>query len=175
MTLRMNKKILLPLSFIALSSASVIASQQTFQAAVSGWNEPTFSETTALNFGKIKIANGSSCTMDSAGAVTGDCDATDANIAKGVIVVSGLAPSTAMNITVTGSSNTDLSFAAATTASDGTSTVTTSDGVTKTFTTDASATDITVDVYGSMSVVATGGLTAAQAYTVDYTVDVSFQ
>ena len=111
--------------------------------------------------------------MDNAGAVSGDCDASDANIQLGGITVSGLAPNSAMNITVSGSTGTNLTFAPVTTATDGTTSVTTADNVASAFTTDASATDITVSVYGDMTVDST--LTAGAAYTVDYTVDVSFQ
>jgi hypothetical protein len=173
MTLRMNKKVLLPLTLLALSSASILASNQTFQAKITGWSEPTFAEGTALHFGKIRLANGSACTMDSAGAVTGDCDASDTNIARGLITVSGLAPSTAMNITVTGSAGSNLTFAPVTKATDGTTTINTANGIAKAFTTDVSATDITIDVYGAMTV--TSALTAGSAYNVDYTVDVAFQ
>ena len=111
--------------------------------------------------------------MDNAGAITGDCDASDANIQLGALTVSGLAPNSAMNITVSGSSSSNLTFAPVTTATDSTTTVTTADGVASAFTTDASATDIGINVYGAMNV--DTALTAGASYTVDYTVDVSFQ
>ncbi|MBQ4863619.1 hypothetical protein J8L98_18210 [Pseudoalteromonas sp. MMG013] len=168
----MNNKLLLS-AVLALSSTSLLASNQTFQASINGWSEPTFAETNALHFGKIRLAAGSACTMDNAGAVTGDCDASDANIQLGGITVSGLAPNSAMNITVSGSSSANLTFAPATTATDGTSTETTADGVASAFTTDGSASDITINVYGQMTV--DTALTAGGDYDVDYTVDVSFQ
>ena len=168
----MNKKILVS-AVLALSSTTLFASNQTFQASINGWSEPTFAETNALHFGKIRLASGSTCTMDNAGAVTGDCDASDANIQLGGITVSGLAPNSAMNITVSGSSSANLTFAPATTATDGTSTETTANGVATAFTTDGSASDITINVYGQMSV--DTALTAGADYSVDYTVDVSFQ
>lgn len=170
---RLNKKILLPLSLIALSSTSLLASNQTFQATVTGWSEPTFAETQALHFGKIRLANGSSCTMSSAGAVTGDCDASDANIKLGKITVSGLAPTSAMNITVTGAAGTNVTFTSSSSATDGTTTVAVPDNTVTAFTTDGSGTDIVIDVFGTMAV--TSALTANTAYTADYTVDVSFQ
>ena len=169
----MSKKILLPLSLLALTSASVLASSESYKAGVNGWNEPTFAETTPLHFGKIRLAATSSCAMDNAGAVTGDCDAADAAIALGVVTVSGLAATSAMDITVTGSSSANLTFAATSTANDGTTNVVTADGVASAFTTDASATDIVINVYGSMTV--DTALSAGVAYEVDYTVDVSFQ
>ncbi|ALO41626.1 hypothetical protein [Pseudoalteromonas phenolica] len=169
----MNKKLLFSAALLAATSSSIFASSQTFQASINGWSEPTFSEANALHFGKVRLAAGSTCTMDNAGAVTGDCDASDANIQLGGITVSGLAPSSAMNITVSGSTGSNLTFAPATTATDGTSTTTTADGVASAFTTDASATDITINVYGQVTV--DNALTAEGNYTVDYTVDVSFQ
>ncbi|MCK8124846.1 MULTISPECIES: hypothetical protein [unclassified Pseudoalteromonas] len=169
----MNKKIFAASALLAISSTSLLASNQTFQASVNGWTEPTFAEDSALHFGKIRLSTSSTCTMDNAGVVSGDCDASDANIQLGGITVSGLAPNSAMNITVSGSTGTNLTFAPVTTATDGTTSVTTADNVASAFTTDASATDITVNVYGDMTVDST--LTAGAAYTVDYTVDVSFQ
>ncbi|GMM84948.1 hypothetical protein [Pseudoalteromonas sp. MTN2-4] len=169
----MNKKLLFSAALLAATSSSIFASSDTFQATISGWSEPTFAQTSALNFGKIRLAATSSCTMDNAGAVTGDCDASDANIQIGGVTVSGLAPNSAMNITVTGSSSANLTFAPVTTATDGTSSTTTADGVASAFTTDASATDITISVYGTMTV--DNALTADGNYSVDYTVDVSFQ
>ncbi|GAA81774.1 hypothetical protein LOS73_07635 [Pseudoalteromonas sp. SCSIO 43210] len=169
----MNKKIFAATALLAMTSTSLLASSETLQASVNGWSEPTFLENNKVHFGKIRLATGSTCTMDNAGAVTGDCDASDANIQLGGVTVSGLAPNSAMNITVSGSTSANLTFAPVTTATDGTSTVTTADTVASAFTTDASATDIVIGVYGDMTVAA--DLTAGAAYEVDYTVDVSFQ
>ncbi len=168
----MNKKILL-VAMLGLASGTVLAASQTYQATIDGWNEATIAETTGLNFGKIRPSAGSTCTMDNAGAVTGNCDASDADLALGAINVTGLAPSTAMNITVTGSSSANLTFAAAGAATDGTSNVTTANGVASAFTTDASGTDITLSVFGVMTV--DTALNPGDEYQVDYTVDVSFQ
>lgn len=168
----MNKKIILA-ALLGVASTGVMAASQTLQATIEGWNEATITEDTPLHFGKIRPTAGSACTMDNAGAVTGNCDASDANLALGAITVTGLAASTAMNITVTGSSSANLTFAAASTATDGTSNVNTTDGNTSAFTTDATGSDITMSVYGVMTV--DTALTAGQSYDVDYTVDVSFQ
>lgn len=169
----MNKKIFAATALLAITSTSLLASSETFQASVNGWSEPTFVEDSALHFGKIRLSTGSSCAMDNAGAVTGDCDASDANIQLGGVTVSGLAPNSAMNITVSGSTSANLTFSPITTATDGTTSVTTADSVASAFTTDASATDITIGVYGNMTV--DSDLTAGDLYAVDYTVDVSFQ
>jgi len=169
----MKYKIIAASALLALSSASTLAADQVFQANINGWSEPTFAQNDALHFGKIRLTAGSVCVMDNAGAVTGDCDTSDADIQLGDITVSGLAPSSAMNITVTGGSSANLTFVPVATATDGTTTETTADGVASGFTTDASSTDIALNVYGQMTV--DTALTGLVAYTVDYTVDVSFQ
>jgi len=169
----MKTKILAISALLALSSTATLAADQTFQANINGFAEPTFTENAALHFGQIRLAVGSTCTMDNAGAVTGDCDASDANIQIGDITVTGLAPTSAMNITVTGGSSANLTFVPVATATDGTTTEVTADGVASAFTTDTSATDIALTVYGEMQV--DTALTASAAYAVDYIVDVSFQ
>ena len=165
-------KVLLSLSLVALTSGSVLASNDTYQAVVEAFSEPTFAETTPLNFGKMNVITGSVCTMDNAGAVTGDCDAANASLALGVVTVSGLEKTTSYDITVTGSTGTNITFAAASDASDGSTNLTTADGVAGSFTTDATATDIAVNIYGALTVDTT--LTAGSTHNLDYTVDVSF-
>ena len=169
----MKNKIIAASALLALSSTAVLAADQTLQANINGFAEPTITENDALHFGQIRLAVGSICTMDNAGAVTGDCDASDANIQIGDISLTGLAPSSAMNITVTGGTGTNLTFEPVATATDGSSNVTTTDGLPSAFTTDASGTDISLTVYGEMEV--DTALTASTAYTVDYVVDISFQ
>ena len=171
--INMKTKIIAISAFFALSSTAVLAADQTLQANINGFAEPTITENAALHFGQIRLDVGSICTMDNAGAVTGDCDASDANIQIGDISVTGLAPSSAMNITVTGDTGTNLTFVPVATATDGTTTEITVDGVASAFTTDATGTDIALTVYGEMEV--DNALTASAAYTVDYIVDVSFQ
>ena len=174
--MKFNKKLLLSAVLITVSSASVLAATGSFTAAVSAYQEPTISQTTALNFGKIQTTATSVCNMDNAGALTGACDAA-ATHAAGVINITGLTASTAMNIKVTGSTTAgagDLTFVATTDASDGTTNTTaTADGVTAGFTTTAVPADINLTVYGSMT--ANNTLTNGTAYTVGYTVDVTFQ
>ncbi|WDE00013.1 hypothetical protein [Thalassomonas actiniarum] len=165
-------KIVLPLSLLALTSTAALASESSYFATVKAFTEPTFAEATAMHFGKMNVIVGSVCTMDAAGAVTGDCDAADAAITQGEITVSGLEKSTAYNITVTGEAGASLTYTTAAEASDGTTTVTTADGVASAFTTDASATDIAVKLYGALAV--TTELVAGSDNTVGYTVNVSF-
>jgi hypothetical protein len=111
--------------------------------------------------------------MDSTGVVSGDCDAADADIQIGEINITGLAPSSAMDITVTGGTGTNVSFVSSSSATDGTTSINFGDNAATGFTTDSSATDIALTVFGTMSV--TSDLTSGVGYTADYTVEVVFQ
>ncbi|MEW9799054.1 hypothetical protein [Alteromonas sp. CYL-A6] len=168
------KKSILSLALITSFSGSVLAASQTFQASVNAMQDATIAETSALHFGAIQPTALSVCTMDNAGAVSGDCDASDAAINIGLITVSGVAANVPLNVTVTGGSSTELTFAAtydinnATATHDGIT-----DGTLTAVTTNGLGDDLTIDVYGAMTVDST--LTAGSAYTVDYTVDVAFQ
>ncbi len=164
----MTKKILLGAALIAATTSTVFAASENFLATVTAFTEPTIDDTTEINFGKINPAAGSVCTMDNAGAVTGDCIA-DGNQA-GVVTISGLEANTTMNFTITGdAADTVLSFVP-TAASGGT---TFADGVQGSFTTDGSGSDVLVDVYGVLTVGASP-LTSGATVTTGYTVDVTF-
>jgi len=172
MTLRMNKKVLLPISLLAMTSASIFASNATYQATITSYTEPTLAPTTALDFGKILPTAGSVCTMDNAGAVTGQCDAAG-TATLGVVTLSGMTKNAAMNLTVTGSTTGPLTFVATSTATGGTAPVTTANGTPSALTVDATGSDVVVDVYGQMT--ADSQLTSGTAYQVDYTVAIDFQ
>ncbi|MEW6994982.1 hypothetical protein AADZ84_12015 [Colwelliaceae bacterium MEBiC 14330] len=169
----MTKKILLGAALLAATTSTAFAATETFQATITGFSEPSISESSPLNFGQIALFASASCVMDSAGVVTGDCDAADSNIQIGEITITGLAPSSAMNITVSGSSGSNVSFVSSSSATDGTTTVNFGDSTATGFTTDSSATDIALNVFGTMTV--DSALTSGQAYTADYTVEVVFQ
>jgi len=85
----MKRSLLLSSILIAATSTTVLATTNTFQATILGFSEPVINETNALHFGKIALDAGSSCIMDDAGAITGDCDAADPLISIGEITVSG--------------------------------------------------------------------------------------
>ncbi len=169
----MTKKILLGAALIAATTSTVFAATETFQATITGFSEPSISPVSPLNFGQIALFTNASCTMTSTGVVSGDCDAADSNIQIGELTITGLAPTSAMNISVTGSSGTNVSFVSSSSATDGTTSINFGDGAATGFTTDSSATDIALNVFGTMTV--DSALTSGVAYTADYTVEVVFQ
>ena len=168
-TLRLTSIIVLT----TLSSAS-FAATQTFQASVDAVADATIAQTTPLHFGAIQTAASSVCTMDNAGAVTGACDASNANINLGVVTVSGVLASSALNVTVTGASGSNVTFVPTVDIQNATGTHNAIANSTLTaVTTNSSADDLTINVYGAMTV--DSDLTAGSNYTADYTVDVTFQ
>jgi hypothetical protein len=169
----MKRSLLLSSILIAATSTTVLATTNTFQATILGFSEPTIEQTTALHFGKIALDLGSSCVMDDTGVVSGDCDAADSEISIGAIKVSGLAPNSAMNITVTGSAGDNVTFTSSSSANDGASTVSLTDGAQTGYTTSNGGDDIEIAVFGTMTV--NTALTSGGEYTADYTVEVDFQ
>jgi hypothetical protein len=167
----MKNKILLSAAILAATSTTIFAASETFQATVTAFQEPTIVQSTQLNFGKINPAVGSVCTMDNAGSLTGAC-VEDGN-ALGDILISNLSPSSVMSITVTGSDDGTLAFVPTATATGGAAPVNLADGVQGNFTTTAGSADVTLSVYGALTVGST--LTSGVPATADYTVDVTFQ
>jgi len=170
----MNKRIL-ALALTSVISGSVLAVDGVYQATIDALNEPTLTNTAALHFGAIAPTVGSSCDMDTAGAVTGDCDLTHASILIGEVSLTDLVASTDLTVNVTGSSSANLTFvpiwdinSAGVGDADGIA-----DGVATNISVDGVPTTITLDVYGGMTVDV--ALTGGNTYTVDYTVNVVFQ
>lgn len=168
-------KKLLAATLITLTSASAFAAEETFQATVVALTEPTISQVAALHFGSIVPTATSSCNMDATGTITGECDASDANILIGEVSLTDLTANSALTVTVTGSSSANLTFDAdwdvndaGTGDADGIG-----DGAATNITVDGSGSTITLDVYGDMTV--DTALTSGDTYTVDYTVNVVFQ
>lgn len=171
--MKINKRIiLLSATALALSSASVFATVGNYNASIMGFSEPAIAEATGLYFGRIELAALSTCTMDAVGTVSGNCDATGAT-ALGAITLSGLIADTAYDITVTGSSENNLTFAAAGRTSGATAVVDTTNGAPTSFTTDGAGADVTLSVHGLMTVDA--DLVNGVLVTVGYTVEVTFQ
>lgn len=172
--MKLNKKII-ALALATVATNSVFAVDGVYQATVTALNEPTLTNTAALHFGSIAPTIGSACTMDTAGAVTGDCNLADANILIGAVTLTDLIASTDLTVTLTGSSSAELQFDpvwdindAGTGDADGLA-----DAAATPVSVDGTATTITLDVYGAVSVLA--ALTGGTDYTVDYTVNVVFQ
>ena len=160
-------------ALMSLASLS-FASSETFTATVNAISDSSIAQTTALHFGAMQPTTGSICNMDSTGIFTGACDASNGNIALGVVTVSGLIANTPLNVTVSGSSGSNVTFeptvdiqnaAAAHNAIN--------DGTLTSVTTNGTGDDLTINVYGAMTV--DTALTPGQAYTADYLVDVNFQ
>lgn len=168
------KKSIISIALLSTISASALAASQTFQANVDALADASIAQTTPLHFGAMQPTATSECVMDNAGAVTGDCDASHASIAIGLITVSGLAANVPLNVNVTGGSGTNVSFEATFDVNNATGTHNgITDGTATAVTSNASADDLTIDVYGSMTV--DNALTPGDSYTADYIVDVTFQ
>lgn len=171
--MKTSNKILALATLISVSTFTFAASE-TFQATVESVADATITESTALHFGAIQPQVGSVCSMDDAGAITGACDASNANIALGIVTVSGLLANSEVNVTVSGSSGSNVTFAPtidinnAAAAHDAIA-----DSVLTAVTTNSSGDDLAINVYGSMTV--DTALTPATSYTAAYTVDVTFQ
>lgn len=168
------KKKLLALALLSTTSGSVLAASETFQATVNAISDASIAQTTALHFGAMQPTLGSVCSMDTAGVITGACDPTNGNIAIGLITVSGLTANTPLNVNVTGAAGANVTFLStfdvnnAAAAHEGVA-----DGTLTAITTNGTGDDLTIDVYGQMTV--TAALTPGSAYTADYTVEVTFQ
>jgi hypothetical protein len=172
--MNLNKKII-ALALASSFSASVLAVDGVYQANVEALNEPTLTNSAILHFGSIAPTAGSSCDMDTAGAVTGDCDLADAAILIGEVTLTDLIASTDLTVNVTGSTGSNITFtpiwdinSAGAGDADGIAAATATN-----ISVDASATTITLDIYGGIAVDTT--LTGGTAYTADYTVNVVFQ
>jgi hypothetical protein len=107
----MNKKILsLVLTFLSFAS---FAETETFQASVTPIANLLITEDVPLQFGEITFLSGSTCTIDLADTLTaGDCSAANITPTTGVINVAGLVPASGATVTVTGSTENDLTLVA---------------------------------------------------------------
>ncbi|GLR71292.1 hypothetical protein [Agaribacter marinus] len=171
----MNKFKLAALVTATLVSSASFAASETFDANVTAAADASIANSTAIDFGTVQVASGSVCTMDDAGAVTGACDASAAEIALGQVDVTGLLPNTGVTVELTFSAGTNVTFVPsfdinnAAAASDGHASA---DGAIS-VTTDGSGSDLLIDVYGQLTVNNT--LTPGADETAPYTVEVLFQ
>jgi hypothetical protein len=172
--MNMNNKII-ALALTSIFSTSLLAADATYQATVVALNEPTLTNSAALHFGSIAPTVGSSCSMDTTGTVTGDCELTDVNILIGEVTLTDLIAATDLTVTVSGSVGADLTFAAVwdiNSAGSGNADGI-ADAVATNISVDGAATTIELDIYGDLSV--NSALTGGDTYTADYTVNVVFQ
>jgi len=164
------------LAIAALMSVSTVtlATTETFQATVLAVADATITETTPLHFGAIQPQVGSVCTMNNAGAVSGACDASNVNIALGVISVSGLLANTPVNVTVSGASGSNVTFVPTVDIANAASAHNAvANAAVTPVTTNSNGDDLAINVYGAMTV--DTALSPATSYTAGYTVDVTFQ
>ena len=150
-------------TFIALFT--LIASSFSTQAI-------TIIETTPVHFGSIFGQLGFQCVMSQFGEVGGDCDATDANISRGTIVVTDLPRKATVEVIITSSPNASLDYvptALLSGAKGGTVSLTPNQPVL--LEVKGNGADFTIDVFGTLSI--TNDLRTSQPYTVDYTIQVN--
>jgi hypothetical protein len=168
-----NFKLLSAVALVSVSTLSFAASES-FQASVNAISDSSIAQTTALHFGAMQPTLGSVCSMDASGVITGACDASNGNIALGVVTVSGLISNTPLNVTVTGGSGSNVTFASTVdilNAAGIHNAVT--NGTLSAVTTNGTGDNLTINVYGSLTV--DTALIPGTAYTADYVVDVNFQ
>lgn len=170
----MNKKLLSLV--LAVAPLAAIAQTQTFTASVTPIANISITENTPLNFGEIPFANGSSCTIDVASTLAGDCIGTNITPSTGIIDVAGLPPSSNVDVTVAGTTENNLTLA---TAGDvigdvvaGANTYT--NNAVLTVSTDGTAAPaVQVRVGGALT--ANASLTVGSPLTVSYSVTVALQ
>lgn len=161
---------------VALMSVANLsfAAGETFQATVNAISDSSIAQTTALHFGAMQPTAGSVCSMDGSGVITGACDASNGNIALGIVTVSGLTPNTPLNVTVSGTSGANVTFSSLVDIQNATGTHDSiADATVSSITTNGTADDLAINVYGSMTV--DTELTPGISYSADYTIDVVFQ
>jgi len=166
----MSLKLALLIS-ISLSGTAAAASNS-FRASVIAHDEASINETSALHFGTILNTPGAACSLDSTGTATGACASSDANIAVGVVNISGLLANQPYQIDVVGSDNGVLRFSPAMTVDSIEVLDDDSDQIISTTTTQTTG-DTDILVYGNLEVLT--ALSVGSTYQANYTVSVNFQ
>lgn len=160
------------LFILILVSSRAYCASSTFQAVVVAHNEASIVESNTLHFGTIARTPGAACNIDGVGSVSGQCATADANIAVGVISISGLIINQAYKIDVVGSDNGVLRFSPAITVDN--ISVSDHDSDQQVSTVIMQSTESAdILVYGSLEVLSL--LQASQSYHANYTVNVNFQ
>jgi len=132
----------------------------------------TIIETTPVHFGSIFGQLGFQCAMSQFGEVGGDCDATDANISRGTIIVTDLPRKGTVEVVITSSPNASLDYAPTAEVSGakgGTVLLTPNQPVL--LEVKGNGADLTINVFGTLSI--NDDLRTSQPYTVDYTIQVN--
>lgn len=132
----------------------------------------TLSETQALNFGSIPAQAGSSCTIDQSSNISGECITTDVNTTIGQITVSDLVADSQVEVIITGSNNGSLAFLATGVVAGGkTGTKTLSDGQPITVDVQSNGADLTIDVFGLLTIQT--DVATSQSHAINYLVQVN--
>ncbi|WP_412722862.1 DUF4402 domain-containing protein [Alteromonas sp. D210916BOD_24] len=153
-------------------SSQAYSASNSFQAVVVAHNEASITESNSLHFGTIAVTPGAACNLDGTGTVSGQCATADANIAVGVISISGLMINQPYQIEVVGSDDGVLRFNPAMTV-DSVSLID-DDSDQKVSTLIMQSTESTdILVYGNLEVLSL--LQASQSYQASYTINVNFQ
>lgn len=162
------------LTLLFLFMAKTFAATEQFQATVNAYTPATIAQVNELHFGSILPIAGATCSMDASGAISGQCDASDANISQAQISISGLFTNQAMSISIAGSANTEMSFTPTSNVTGAVSDVVgLGNGVVQNIVTAESDPDLVVTVYGDISLLE--NLTPGSSHTIDFTVTIDFQ
>jgi hypothetical protein len=149
--------LLLPFNAMALSSL---------------WQALTITQAISIHFGSIAGRSGRTCIIDVGGNTSGDCSTIDINAVPGQIILSDLIGNSDVEISVTGSTNANLDFVPEVRVSGGKGgTLILSDGEVGVVTVKGNAADLTIDIYGQLSLQT--DVTPGQSHTVDYTLTVN--
>lgn len=134
----------------------------------------TLVEVSPVHFGSVSGQLGLSCSMSQFGVISGDCDATDSEISIGQIVVTNLPRNGNIEVILTGSSNTSLSYApVAELIGSKSGTTFIYDNQPVYVRSKGNGADFTINVFGNITV--QSNLNLRQPYTVDYTLQVNQQ
>lgn len=134
----------------------------------------TLLEVSPIHFGSVRGQLGLSCSMSQFGVISGDCDATDGEISMGQIIVTNLPRNGSIEVILTGSSNSSLSYAPVAElvgAKSGTTFL--YDNQPVIVRSKGNGADFTINVFGNITV--QSNLNLRQPYTVDYSLQVNQQ
>jgi hypothetical protein len=135
-------------------------------------NAITITEIEPIHFGSVSAQRDVVCVMSQFGVISGACDATDSDIVLGELLVTNLPRNGTVEVVLTGSTNTSLSYvpvAELKGAKGGAVLLYNNQPVS--IDTTGNGSDLTITIYGSLTV--QGELSLSGAYTTDYTLQVN--
>lgn len=170
----MTRFILLLVVINVLFVGATSAQTGTFSATVTPISTSQFEQISQLNFGNIVNQSGAVCHIDESGNLTGTC-VSDTNAASvGQIQVYGLSANQTMNIVIQGSSDGVLSLTPSATLQGTASPVTPiSNGQQRAFVTDSDGQNITLTVFGELSLLT--NVPAGESRNIEYSVTINIE